>query len=270
MWWVWRVPGRHEELHLVLGHWGEVSHRVRELQRYIALAALERRRPATFGGLGAEVCRLACTQGMTVASSETERSLLRALQAGATWTGARVRKHQISDLVACPYCGVPRRRKSISFGTARGGRHSKPRGSRWCRPRPRRCRHWSSRQRGQCACAQWAYYQRRWSDQGRGIRRGGSCTACMACTWWCFRHAWERKSRHVKTQARAPRSLRSCADALPMHAGANIGDNWALAHIHRRHQRHRWLCVPARRRGGRGRHPSRRRSCSGPADFCGY
>ena len=90
-WWVWRVPGQHEQLHLVLGDWGEVCHQVRESQRYTALAALERRRPATFGGLGAEVCRPACTQGMTVGNSETERSLLRALQAGATWTGARVR-----------------------------------------------------------------------------------------------------------------------------------------------------------------------------------
>ena len=71
-----------------------------------AVAAIHRL-GGTFGGLGAEVCRPACTQGMTVASSETERSLLRALQAGATWTGARVRKHRISDLAACPYCGGP-------------------------------------------------------------------------------------------------------------------------------------------------------------------
>ena len=106
-WWVWRVPGQREQLHLVLGDWGEVCHRVRESQRYTALAALERRRPATFGGLGAEVCRPACSQGMTVAGSETERSLLRALQAGATWTGARVQKHHISDLATCPYCGGP-------------------------------------------------------------------------------------------------------------------------------------------------------------------
>ena len=106
-WWVWHVPGQREQLHLVLGDWGDVCHRVRQSQRYTALAALERRRPATFGGLGAEVCRPACAQGMTVASSETERSLLRALQAGATWTGARVSKHQISDLAACPYCGGP-------------------------------------------------------------------------------------------------------------------------------------------------------------------
>ena len=44
---------------------------------------------------------------MTVASWETERSLLRALQAGAMWTGARVQKHPISYLATCPYCGDP-------------------------------------------------------------------------------------------------------------------------------------------------------------------
>ena len=80
---------------------------MRDSQPYTPLAALERRRPATFGGLGAEVCKLAYAHGMTVASLETERSLLRALQAGAMWTGARVRKHQISDWAACPYCGPP-------------------------------------------------------------------------------------------------------------------------------------------------------------------
>ena len=104
---VWCVPGQREHLHLVLGDWGEVCPRVRESRRYTTLAALQRRRSATFGGLEAEVCRPACTEGMTVASSETERSLLRALQAGATWTAARVRKHQISVIAACPYCSPP-------------------------------------------------------------------------------------------------------------------------------------------------------------------
>ena len=106
-WLVWHVPGQCEQLHLVLACFGEVCHRMRESQRYTALAALERRRPATFGGLGAEVCKLACTLGMTLASSETERSLLPALQAGLTWTGVRVRKHQISDSATCPYCCPP-------------------------------------------------------------------------------------------------------------------------------------------------------------------
>ena len=84
--------------------------------------------------------------------------------------------------------------------------------------------------------------------------------------WRCFRHAWERKSRHVETRARAPRR----ADALPMRAGATHGDNWARAHIPRRRQRRRWHCATACRRGGRGRRPSRWRSCSGLADCGGY
>ena len=74
----------------------------------------------------------------------------------------------------------------------------------------------------------------------------------------------------VETRARFPRSLLSRADTLPMRGGATPGDNWARAHIRRRHQRRRWLCAPARRRGGHGRRPSRWRSCSGPADCGGY
>ena len=104
---------------------------MRESQRYTAMAALDGCRLATFWGLGVEDCRPACTQGMTAARSATERSLLRALQAGATWTGARVRWHQISDLAACPYFRGPRRRRSVSYGTARGGKHIIPPSSRW-------------------------------------------------------------------------------------------------------------------------------------------
>ena len=72
-----------------------------------ALLALEWWRSATFRGLGAEVCGPACAQGMTVASSETELSLLRALQAGATWTGVQVRSHGIAARPTCPSCGRP-------------------------------------------------------------------------------------------------------------------------------------------------------------------
>ena len=47
------------------------------------------------------------------------------------------------------------------------------------------------------------------------------------------------KSRHVETRARAPRSLRSRADALPMRAGATHGGNWARAHTPRGQQQRR-------------------------------
>ena len=80
---------------------------MRESQRYTALAALQQRRPPTFGGLGADFCKHACAQGMTLASSEMERSLLRAVEAGVICGGARVRKHQIFDLAACLYFGGP-------------------------------------------------------------------------------------------------------------------------------------------------------------------
>ena len=56
----------------------------------------------------------------------------------------------------------------------------------------------------------------------------------------------------------------------PMRAGATHGDNWTRAHVPGRHQRRRWLCAPARRWGGRGRRPSRWRTCSGLADCGGY
>ena len=67
-----------------------------------------------------------------------------------------------------------------------------------------------------------------------------------------------------------PSVFANAADALPMHAGATHGDNWAWAHIPRRHQRRRWHCAPARRRGGRGRRPLRWCSCGGLADCGGY
>ena len=89
----------------------------------------------------------------------------------------------------------------------------------------------------------------------------------MAYIWRCFRHAWEQKLRHVETRARAPRSLRSHSDALPMRAGATLGDNWVRAHIPLHHQQRCWLCAPARRRDGHGRRSSRWRSCSGPSDY---
>ena len=101
------MPRQLEELHLVLGDLGSLCHRLWESQRYTALAALERRHPATFGGLGAAVCRFACVHGMTVTITETELSLLRALMAGATWMGARIRSHRMAALASCPYYGGP-------------------------------------------------------------------------------------------------------------------------------------------------------------------
>ena len=163
-WWVWRVPGRREELHLTLGDWGEVCHRVRESQRYTVLAALERTRPATFGGLGAEVCKLACAWGMTVASSEPSAHCYKRCKPGRRGPGHGSGSIKFPIWPPAPTAGAPRRQRSVSFGTARGGKHSGPLGSQWCGPRQRSCRHWPSRQRGRCAYAQRACCRQHWSD----------------------------------------------------------------------------------------------------------
>ena len=83
---------------------------MRESQRYTALAALERRPPPTLGGLGAEVCRVACAQGMTVASSETERSLLRGFASQGDVdrsTGSEASNHLEERLLDQPQARAP-------------------------------------------------------------------------------------------------------------------------------------------------------------------
>ena len=57
-------------------------------QRYTALAAHEARHPATYGVLGAAVCRQECAYTLAPASTKTELSPspLQALITGATWT----------------------------------------------------------------------------------------------------------------------------------------------------------------------------------------
>ena len=69
---------------------------------------LERRRPGTFGGLGGALHRHTCPEGLHVASTEGERSILRGLLAGATWTAGRAAGHGILRLDKCPFCrGAP-------------------------------------------------------------------------------------------------------------------------------------------------------------------
>ena len=67
------------------------------------MAALEARCPAAYGGLGATVCRHVCAYGLTVASTETEMSLLRALMPGAMWKAERARVHSIVVRGTHPY-----------------------------------------------------------------------------------------------------------------------------------------------------------------------
>ena len=81
---------------------------MRESQRYRAFRELERRRPGTFGGLGGAVHRQECREGLQVASTEGEHSILRELLAGATWTAGRAAGHAILRSDRCPFCrGAP-------------------------------------------------------------------------------------------------------------------------------------------------------------------
>ena len=69
------------------------------------MRGLEARRPATYGGLGDGVDGEACRAALRVASTELEASLLRGLLAGALWTAARVRGHNMQATSSCPGCG---------------------------------------------------------------------------------------------------------------------------------------------------------------------
>ena len=104
-WWSWVVPGQTEPLHLVQEPMRQIQHRVRDSLRCHAMRGLEARRPATYGGLGDGVDGEACRAALRVASTELEASLLRGLLAGALWTAARVRGHNMRATSSCPGCG---------------------------------------------------------------------------------------------------------------------------------------------------------------------
>ena len=62
----------------------------------------------TFGGLGGAVHRQVCREGLQVASTEGERSILQGLVAGATWTAGRAAGHAILRSDKGPFCrGAP-------------------------------------------------------------------------------------------------------------------------------------------------------------------
>ena len=264
--WVWCVPGRQDTLHLVFEDWGSRCHRLRESQRYTALLALERRRPATFGGWGAEVCGLASGQGMTVASPETELSLLRALQAGAMWTGERARSHEIGARATCLYCGRPTERRdrgppplgrpTLPSATgclaAAGARRSRPAASLGHAvsvasvPAGNRPPAGGARAPG-----------------GRGLG-GAAHVLPLRNVLGGTVGAYASGSRDTSIRGRRP--LGFCRSAQKPSRRTTRLPSRARADTRRRRRRRgrRWPCARARRRGGRGRHPSRWRSCGGP------
>ena len=114
------MPGQPTPLHLVQADEGDLRHRVRKSQRYWAFRELERRRPGTFGGLNGAVHRQACWDGLQVATTEGDRSILRGLLAGATWTAGRAAGHAILRSDRRPFCcGAPQMEPHILWDCPR-------------------------------------------------------------------------------------------------------------------------------------------------------
>ena len=104
-WWAWEVPDQEREVHFVYNGPLEVGHVVRQSMRHIALAALEKRRPRQYAGLGWGPDRPTLWKVMETFKTERELSLVRHIVAGAVWTGGRANKRGLSQDAPCPYCG---------------------------------------------------------------------------------------------------------------------------------------------------------------------
>ena len=195
---------------------------------------------------------------MTVASWETEHSLLQALQAGAMWTGARVRNHQISDIAACPYCGDPPETEVHLL---------------WDCPR------WQT-QRAAWLPLVWAK-----ASQLPAFALPSAWPVCLRTTGlllaalvrpeaadqaeqlmyrlYCMYLAVPSACKGAEVEARRDAGAGPSVFAITRRRPTD-------ARIRRRRQRRRRLRAPARRRAGHGRHRSRSRSCSRVADCGGY
>ena len=130
-------------------HEGNVRHGVRKSQHYCAFRELERRQPGFFRGLGGAVHRQACWDGLQVASTEAERSILRGLLTGSTWTRGEPCGTPCCGRTGVPFAAERRRRSRTYRGTARAGNRPAGHGCRRCRKRRGRCRRrrywWPSR-----------------------------------------------------------------------------------------------------------------------------
>ena len=105
-WWCWDVPGQKHPLHFVQQPLRQIQHRVRDSLRCHSSRQLEARRPVTFGGLGDGAHGPACRATLRAASTESDKSLLRGLMAGALWTAARVSGHGMRTNSTCPHSGA--------------------------------------------------------------------------------------------------------------------------------------------------------------------
>ena len=103
-WWGWKVPGRQEPL-LLYGDKNTIKHEVREQLRSQMLDSLVQRRPRLFAGAHYTTCRRLVQPSIASFATELQRSILRGILSGATWTALRAYQRGMRATFTCPYCG---------------------------------------------------------------------------------------------------------------------------------------------------------------------
>ena len=76
-------------MHLVHADKGYVAHLFQESIREHRLATLERRRPSTFGGMGARLDRDLALLELNVCATKLDKSMVRGILVAALWTADR-------------------------------------------------------------------------------------------------------------------------------------------------------------------------------------
>ena len=103
-WWSWKVPGKSDPL-LLYGDKNTVKHEVREQLRSQMLDALVQRRPRLFAGVHYATCRQLVQPSVAAFDTELQRSILRGILSGATWTALRAYQRGMRVASTCPFCG---------------------------------------------------------------------------------------------------------------------------------------------------------------------
>ena len=103
-WWQWSLPHSATVVHLVHAPKEYVEHLFREALRENQLTALEKRRPRTFGGMGARLDRMLTLSDIAACDTELDKSLLRGVMVGAIWTADRAHRRGLRPDGDCPYC----------------------------------------------------------------------------------------------------------------------------------------------------------------------
>ena len=103
-WWGWKVPGRQEPL-LLYGDKNTIKHEVREQLRSQMQDSLVQRRPRLFAGAHYTTCRRLVQPSIASFATGLQRSILRGILSGATWTALRAYQRGMRATSTCPYCG---------------------------------------------------------------------------------------------------------------------------------------------------------------------